>query len=145
MCEFICKIPEEYLAKRKLQIVYIQNNAPDLAKITWQSQKPYNLNNYHLNRSPYNLPNRILGKLKRELNKSIGKPYISRNWELQFIGKENDMNLKKWLFESKLKDLVPQDIIQHFYDNFKEREAVIYSHPVSMLLTLALFQEKFNM
>ena len=144
MCEFICTIPEKYLADRKLQIAYIQKNAPDLAKITWQGQKPYNLNNFYLNKSPYNLPNRILGKLKREINDLIGKPYISRNWELQFIGKENDQHVKNWLFESKLNALVPKEIIQQFYDNFKEIDGVKYSHPLSMLLTLALFQEKFN-
>ncbi|WP_282134455.1 hypothetical protein [Seonamhaeicola maritimus] len=50
----------------------------------------------------------------------------------------------RWLFESKLKDLIPLDIIQQFYDNFKEKDGIKYSHPVSMMLTLALFQEKFN-
>ena len=144
MCAFICTIPEEHLTNRKLQIAYIQQNAPDLAKITWQGQKPFNLNNFHLNKMPYNLPNRIIGKLKREINNWIGKPYISRNWELQFVGKENDNQLKKWLFDSNLKDLVPKEIIQQFYNNFKKKNAMKYSHPVSMLLTLALFQEKFN-
>jgi len=144
MCEFICTIPEKYLANRQLQIAYIQKRAPDLAKITWQGQKPFNLNNFHLNKSPYNLPNRIAGKLKREYSSLMGNPYISRNWEIQFVGKKNDANLKKWLFESKLENLVPKDTIQKYYDNFKEKNAVNYSHPVSMLLTLALFQEKFN-
>jgi len=144
MCEFICTIPEKYLTNRKLQIAYIQNRAPDLAKITWQGQKPFNLNNFHLNKSPYNLPNRIAGKLKRKLNDFMGNPYISRNWEMQFVGKENDINLNKWLFNSKLEDIVSKDIIQQYYNNFKEKDAVKYSHPVSMLLTLALFQEKYN-
>ena len=144
MCEFICTIPEEYLANRQLQIAYIQNNAPDLAAITWQGKKPFNLNNFHLNKVPYNLPYRVTNKLKREINSLLGNPFISRNWELQFVGKENDKHLKKWLFESKLIDLVPNDIISRFYNNFKENSAVNYSHPVSMLLTLALFQEKFN-
>jgi len=144
MCEFICTIPEEYLANRQLQIAYIQQNAPDLAKITWHGQKPFNLNNYHLNKSPYNLPYRITNKLKREFNGIIGKPYISRNWELQFVGKENDKNLKEWLFETQLEDIVPKSIIQQFYDNFKEKDAVKYSHPVSALLTLAVFNKQFN-
>ena len=74
----------------------------------------------------------------------LGKPYISRNWELQFLGKENDKHLKKWLFESGLEDLVPSAIIQQFYTDFKEKDAVKYSHSVSMLLTLALFNKKFN-
>ena len=144
MCEFICTIPEEYLTNRRLQIAYIQKKAPDLAKITWQGQKPFNLNNYYFNKVPYNLPYRIYGKIKREINSMIGKKYIQRNWELQFVGMENDNHLKKWLFESKLKELVPKVIIQQFYDNFKEKDAVKYAHPVSMLLTLALFQTKFN-
>lgn len=144
MFEFMCNVPEKYLANRQLQIAYILKNAPDLAKITWQEQRPFNLNNFHLNKVPYNLPYRITNKLKRKFNDFIGKPYISRNWELQFVGKENDKHLKKWLFDSKLKDLVPEEIIQQFYTNFKEKDAFTYSHPVSMLLTLALFQEKFN-
>ncbi|WP_298236982.1 asparagine synthase-related protein [uncultured Algibacter sp.] len=144
MFEFICTVPEKYLANRQLQIAYIQQNAPDLAKITWQEKRPFSLNNYYLNEAPYNLPYRVVNKLKREFKELIGKPYISRNWELQFVGKENDKHLKKWLFESNLKDLVPKNIIQEYYDNFKEKDAVTYSHSVSMLLTLAFFQEKFS-
>jgi len=123
---------------------YIKQNAPDLAKITWQEKKPFNLNNFNLNKTPYNLPYRITNKLKREFNGFIGNPYISRNWELQFVGNENDAQLKKWLFESKLEGMVSKEVVQKIYDNFKEHDAVKYSHPVSMLLTLALFQEKFN-
>ncbi len=144
MCEFICTIPENYLSNRQLQIAYIKKKSPDLAKITWQGQKPFNLNNYHFNKPPFNIPYRVTDKIIREFNGFIGKPHISRNWELQFVGAENDKHLKKWLFESKLMELVPKEIIQLFYDNFKEKNAVAYSHPVSMLLTLALFQEKFN-
>ncbi|MFH4964308.1 asparagine synthase-related protein [Gaetbulibacter sp. M235] len=144
MFEFMCSVPEKYLANRQLQIAYIKQHAPDLARITWQGNRPFNLNTYHLNKSPYNLPYKITNKLKRAFNELIGNPYISRNWELQFVGKENDKHLKTWLFDSKLKDLVPKETIKEFYDNFKERDAVTYSHPVSMLLTLALFQEKFN-
>ncbi len=98
MCKFITTLSEEVLSKRKIQIAYIKDKAPDLAKITWQGQKPYNLYNYHLNKSPYNLPNRVIGKLQRETNAILGKPYISRNWELQFVGKENNKQLSDWLF-----------------------------------------------
>ncbi|WP_228851080.1 asparagine synthase-related protein [Aegicerativicinus sediminis] len=144
MCEFICTVPEKYLANRQLQIAYIKQIAPDLAKITWQGQKPFNLNSYHLNKSPFNLPYRASNKIKRILKESIGKPYVSRNWELQFLGKENDTHLRKWLFESNLKGLVPIKLIEQFYTNFKQKETLVYSHPVSMLLTLALFQQKIN-
>lgn len=144
MCKFICTLPENYLANRQLQIAYIQRNAPDLAKITWQGQQPFNLNNHQLNKLPYNLPYRISTKAVRVCKSLVGNPYISRNWELQFLGKENDIYLKQWLFESKLKDLVPDEIIHSFYNSFKESNSVKYSHSVSMLLTLALFQHKFN-
>ncbi|TCK68830.1 asparagine synthase [Winogradskyella wandonensis] len=144
MFEFICTIPENYLSNRQLQIAYIQQTYPELAKITWQAQRPFNLTNYHLNKSPYNLPYRISNKLKRELKELLGKPYITRNWELQFVGADNDRYLKEWLFNSNLKDLVPTKITEAIYTNFKSKDAVTYSHSVSMLLTLALFQELFN-
>ena len=51
---------------------------PDLAKITWQSQKPFNLYNFTYNKSPYNLPYRIVDKVKRNLNP---QKYIQRNSE----------------------------------------------------------------
>ena len=78
------------------------------------------------------------------MNGFIGNPHISRNWELQFLGKENDRQLKKWLFESNLNALVPEEVIQQFYTNFKEKDAVQYSHPTSMLLTLALWNKHFH-
>src|SRR5690606_31042513 len=82
MCEFICTLPENYLSDRKLQIAYIKNNAPDLAKITWEAQKPFHLNNFHLNKLPYNIPYRVTNKMIREFKGFMGKPHISRNWEL---------------------------------------------------------------
>src|SRR5690606_16758503 len=54
MAEFICRIPEEYLADRKIQIAYIKNECPEVAKITWQAERPFNLFNYHKNKTPYN-------------------------------------------------------------------------------------------
>ncbi len=144
MCEFICTIPEAYLNNRQLQIEYIKQNAPDLAKITWQEQQPFNLTNYHLNKMPLNLPYRVVNKIGREIKGMLGKPYVQRNWELQFLGKENDTQLKKWLFESDLSAMIPLKVIQQFYTNFKEKDKVNYAHPVSMLLTLALFNQKFN-
>ena len=144
MCEFICSVPEEYLANRKLQIAYIKSSAPKLADITWQEQKPFHLNNYHLNKSPYNFPYKVTNKVLREIRKLIGKPHISRNWELQFLGIENDIELKKWLFDSGLEKLIEPSITEYIYNSFKTIDAVKYSHPVSMILTLALFNQKFN-
>jgi len=138
MCEFICTIPEEYLADRKLQIAYIKQQNPELAKITWQENKPFNLYNFKNNKSPYNLPYRILNKLQRETKSLLGKPYVQRNWELQFLGKENKKVLERYLFSEGLKELVPEEITRNFYRKFETQDQVQYSHPVSMLLTLGL-------
>jgi rhodanese-related sulfurtransferase len=139
MCEFVCGIPEEYLADRKLQIAYIKKRNPKLAKIMWQDQKPYNLYNYHKNKSPQNLPYRVKDKLRREINSKFGKKNIQRNWELQFLGKENDKNLRSYLYRQDFIDFVGKGIIDSIYDNFKRKDPVFYSHAVSMLLTLSVW------
>lgn len=137
MCEFICTVPEKYLKGRQIQIEYLKMRNPELAKITWQSQKPFNLYNYHLKRFPYNLPYRIFDKVKRMLNP---QKFIQRNWELQFLGEENERQLKKWLFENeKMNNVIPKDLSLDFYDKFKNEDPVYYSHTISMLLTLSLF------
>ncbi|PHS62073.1 MAG: asparagine synthase [Flavobacterium sp.] len=138
MCEFICSIPEEYLADRKLQIEYIKQQNPEVARITWQSEKPFNLYNFKNNKSPYNLLYRVLNKLQRETKAILGKPYIQRNWELQFLGDENKKQLEWYLFSDGLKELVSEEIAQDFYRKFETQDQVQYSHPVSILLTLAL-------
>ena len=140
MCEFICTVPEKYLAGRQIQIEYLKMRNPDLAKISWQSQRPYNLYNYHLNKSPHNLPFRIVDKIKRMTQ---SQPYIQRNWELQFVGKENEAHLKNRLFNSKkMTDQIPVELISKIYEQFKNENKVYFSHSVSMLLTLSLFFEK---
>lgn len=144
MCQFICTVPEAYLANRRLQIAYIKEASPKLAKITWQEQKPFNLLNYNFNKTPYNLPYRIINKMNRLLKSSYGEKYIQRNWELQFLGKQNDTYLKQYIFDSKFLSFIPKEVILEFYNKFKNEDAVYYSHPISMLLTLSLWKTKFN-
>jgi hypothetical protein len=105
----------------------------------WQDQKPYNLYNYHKNKSPQNLPYRVKDKLRREINSKFGKKNIQRNWELQFLGKENDKNLRSYLYRQDFIDFVGKGIIDSIYDNFKRKDPVFYSHAVSMLLTLSVW------
>ncbi len=144
MCEFICTVPEEYLADRKLQIAYIKQQNPALAKITWQDHKPFNLYTFEKNTSPNNLPYRIGNKLKRELKNKIGKPYIQRNWELQFLGMENDEKLQEQLFSQNLHPFISKPLMARFYNSFKNGDTVKYSHPLSMLLTLAVWKKNNN-
>lgn len=137
MCEFICNVPEKHLSGRQIQIEYLKMRNPELAAITWQSQKPFNLYNYQYNKIPYNVPYRVWNKAKRSLSP---KPYIQRNWELQFLGAENEKQLEKRLFDNpKMTDFISNELTNRFYQKFKTGDPVYYSHSVSMLLTLSQF------
>lgn len=142
MCEFICTIPEKYLAGRQIQIEYLKLRMPALAKITWQANRPFNLYNYKKNKFPYNLPFRVFDKLIRVVS---NKHFIQRNWELQFLGKNNQIQLEKWLLENEnFRMFVSPAIVQEFYTNFKNKDSVYYSHSLSMLLTLSLFSKLYH-
>jgi hypothetical protein len=137
MCAFICTVPEKYLAGRQIQIAYLKMRMPALAKITWQDHRPFNLYNYGMNRVPYNLPYRILQKLKRTLS---SEKLIQRNWELQFVGTENERHLRRYLFQNeKMNAIIPQSISSDFYQKFQTENGIYYSHSISMLLALSLF------
>ncbi len=141
MCEFICTLPESYLADRRLQIAHLKQDT-SLASITWQEQNPFNLNNYKYNRTPYNLPYRVFNKLKRVKQGLLGKPYIQRNWELQFLGDDNAKQLEGYLFDAHFNQWVPQTLIKVVYQDFKHGDAVASSHAISMLLTLSLWHQQ---
>jgi hypothetical protein len=141
MCQLICEIPEAHLADRRLQIEYIKHNNPEVAKITWQDQKPYNLTNFHKNKAPFNLPYRITDKLKRVLQEKLGKKFIQRNWELQFLGAGNEKQLESYLFDEEFNSFIDSGLVKGFYDKFKTQGSVYYSHSVSLLLTLSKFNQ----
>ncbi|MFD0933324.1 asparagine synthase-related protein [Psychroflexus salinarum] len=142
MCQLICEIPEAHLADRQLQIEYIKRNNPEVAKITWQDQKPFNLMNFHNNKAPYNLPYRITDKLKRLLQEKLGKKFIQRNWELQFLGEANAKQLESYLFDQDFNSLVDPKVVKELYHKFQTQDPVFYSHPVSMLLTLSVWNRR---
>ena len=141
MCQFICTVPETYLKNRQLQIAYIKARAPELAKITWQDQRPFNLNDFQFNKSPFNLPYKVVNKLHRIIQKTLGKPYVQRNWELQFVGKDNEKKLKEHLFNEGLDNFVPKAIVNDYYNLFLKRDKVQNAHPISMLLVLSQFNK----
>jgi hypothetical protein len=140
MCRFVCTIPEKFLAGRQIQIEYIKKYAPELAKVSWQAKEPYNLYNYKKHRSLQHYPWRIKNKINNELRKQVfKKPLILRNWEIQFLGKENDENLRHWLFQNPLlDDLIPKKIVTKYYQKFVNEDKVYWSHALSMLLTLSV-------
>lgn len=139
MCEFICSVPEKYLANRQIQIQYIKLRNPALAKITWQDQRPFNLYNYEWNHFPWNIPYLIIQKLKREW---ITKNTVRNNYENQFLEESNDIQLKKWLFENeKFAQFVDPEIVKEVYLNFSQSNHLSYSHAISTLLTLSVFSK----
>ena len=140
MCKFICTVPERHLEGRKIQIEYIKRKAPELAGIPWQVYD-LDLYSYHYFNTLY-FPRRVYRYVRRIIREKILKisPVIQRNWELQFLGKGNRRHLENWLFETpELYELVPRQIVDDFYHRFKKVNPVKYSHPVSMLLTLAIW------
>jgi hypothetical protein len=144
MCRFAMSMPEEILAGRKIQIEYIKKYSPAMAKISWQAKEPYNLFDFAKHQTAAHLPYRMVNKAKREFReKVLGKKLIQRNWEIQFLGKENDRQLKKWLFENEpFARLVPKDITEKYYCLFQTGDQVYWSHAVSMLLTLSVFAKQ---
>ncbi|XLS28478.1 asparagine synthase-related protein [Flavobacteriaceae bacterium M23B6Z8] len=144
MCNFICTVPEEYLANRRLQIAYIKQQSPRLANITWQPVRPFSIATAHLNKEPYNFPYRFVSNVKRKLRKALGDPVVQRNWELQFTTPAQLRTLESYLLSTEMKEMIPTEISLRFLNNFKEKDAVYWSHPVSMLLTLAVFAKKFK-
>ena len=141
MCEFICTVPEAYLAGRRIQIEYIKQRSPEIARIEWQEYHPCNLYNYSQFNTLKFIPQRGWNKFKRLFDsKILQKRLIQRNWEIQFLGSGNEPLLQGWLFENeKFKQLVPPQLVHDFYGKFQHVDEVQYSHPLSMLLTLSLF------
>jgi len=145
MCNFVCETNEEYLKGRKIQIEYLKRYQPAMAKVAWQNTDPLNLFNYQKYSSWYNIPGRVLRKGERLLNEKVfKKKLITRNWELQFLGEENDKKLTEYLFKDSLTSVVPENLVEKYYSAFKTENQVYNSHPVSMLLTLSFFLKRHN-
>ena len=144
MCEFICSLPESYLAGRRLQIAYIKKHSPELAKLTWDFYHPFNLYTYTNYKNNKGLGSRIINSLKYRTKLALGKTVIQRNWELQFLGKENDEALKKLLFSGNLDTLVPKALTQSIYNKFKTENSLKQAHSLGMLLSLSMWISKTN-
>jgi hypothetical protein len=144
MCRFICELPEDYLADRKIQIEYIKNRNPDVANIEWQDYMPFNLYTYKKQHYLKKLSYRAKSKLQREFNAVFGKKYIQRNWELQFLGESNEKQLEAHIFNPDFNRFLGGPVVNDLYGKFKNKDAVFYSHAVNMLLTLSVWFTKQN-
>ena len=103
MCKFICTVPERFLNGRKIQIEYIKKYYPEVAELQWQKYHPLNLYNYNWFHNPIYFPIRLIRKMNRLINEKVYKNNTlnQRNWELQFLGKSNIVNLNKHLLSNK--------------------------------------------
>ncbi len=137
MLQFICSVPERFLAKRQIQIAYLKKRNPQLAKITWQDQRPFNLYSHQWNYFPWNFPYRVYQKIRKDY---VVKNKVRNNYENQFLGNENEIELRKWLFENqKFKAFLDPKLVEEMYDGFVNENHLSYSHVISTLLTLSLF------
>ena len=141
MCRFICRIPENLLSARKIQINYIKIKNPGLARIPWQDYAPFNLYDFMDFHRKSRLPVRAIKKGIREVKQRVfGRKLVLRNWEIQFLGEENERHLKEHLFDKKsFSSWIPNSIVKEYYSKFKNENPVYYSHSVSILLTLSMF------
>jgi len=138
LCKFITTVPEKWLNKRQIQIEYLKQQAPELAKINWQQFPGRNLYNYPTFHAWWYKPVRIFRKISRKVQKT---GLIQRNWELQFLGKENEEQLLQRIYDSAFNRWIPKEIAESFYQKFTQN-GVGFSHSVSILLTLSTFWKK---
>jgi hypothetical protein len=142
MLELVCRIHEDLLTDRKLQINYIKKKSPELAAIPWQDYYPYNLFDYQKCKKNVRVPVRVYNYLTRAFQEKVfQKKIVKRNWELQFLGEDNDIQLRNHLFDDKRdSNLIEIKTKEHFYKKFKYDNPKYYSHSISILLTLSYFE-----
>ena len=138
LCKFITTVPEKWLNARQIQIEYLKKQAPELARIPWQKYPGRNVFNYTTFNSWWYKPVRLVKKIQRKYSKT---PLIQRNWELQFLGKENEQLLLQNLQNSDFNGWIPQKLVEQFFEKFTQN-GVKFSHPLSILLTLSYFWKK---
>lgn len=138
----LCHIHEDILTDRKVQIEYIKQKSPAVAAISWQNFYPLNLYNYKNYNKLQFLPIRAANVAKRVVMETItGKKLITRNWENQLLGKENDKQLQKHFFKSTSdNELIPQQVFEDVYFKFKSKDPKSYNGVLGTLLTLSKFQ-----
>lgn len=141
LVDFFLRVPSDYMIERKLQVEYIKQVAPDLARVRWQ---PYNANLYNYKHfNSWLLPRRAANKLVRILR---NEQVIQRNWEVQFLNSKGRLGLSRWLLEDglKLHEFVSVNRLEKMLQEFFQNPDGISGYTVSMLLTLSAWLEKYG-
>lgn len=140
LVKFICTVPEKWLDARLIQIEYLKRRSRELASVTWQDHRPFNLYNYQYDRPPLNYPYRAYRKLVRLMTK---EDTVRRNWELQFLGADNAPRLRDHLSkDGALSELVSNDTVEGVLTAFEKEDSVRNYHALTMLVTLASFMRR---
>lgn len=142
IADFIATVPSDYVRDRRLQIDYLKQFAPDLARVTWQKHGT-NLFRYAGNQT-WLLPRRIVRKLWRTLTH---QRVIERNWEVQFAGDAGRRMLEGWLVKPgrRLHEFVPPERLRRLLDGADRRPPDPgWGYAVSMLLTFSGWLELFG-
>ena len=109
-------IPEKYLADRLIQIEYIKRKSHELAQIPWQTYHPRNLYNYNQK----DLISELIGtanSLRRKAKELITNRFMTmRNWEIQYLGKDNESHLREAIFNDK--GIAPKEVSEEFLKYF---------------------------
>jgi asparagine synthase (glutamine-hydrolysing) len=140
LSDFFCTVPSEFVRGRRLQIDYLKNFAPDLARIKWQA---YDTNLFRQHQfHTWLLPKRALKKAWRKLTRT---PVIERNWEVQFLCREGRQGLERWLLEPgrRLHEFVSRHELQTLIQDFYEDPIGTRGYTVAMLLTFSAWLEHY--
>ena len=137
LVDFFCTVPTAGVAGRRLQIAYLQQYAPDLARVPWQETER------DLFSGRQSAPEQLIRRTVRKSRSIItGQHPIQRNWEVQFLGHDGRAGLHEWLLRPgrRLHDLVPIETVGELmaafdHDPWAEKR----SYTVSLLLTLSVW------
>jgi len=120
--DFFMTIPLDIVKDRNLQIEYLKEYHPDLAKIVWQ-EYGRNLFNY----KGFNNRHIIFRVYKKIRSLFTGK-VILRNWEVFYLGSENEKRLRE-IFKEDSRAI---ELLNDFYANPDGANG----YSISVLLTL---------
>lgn len=138
---FFCTVPTEMVRGRRLQIEYLKRHAPAFARIPWQ---PYEANLFRYRHSHWWMtPVRAWRKLRRAVT---GEKPIQRNWEVQFFSPGQYERVEAILLRrgAPLHDFVSPAKVRGLLETFRAAPDGANGYTVSMLLTFAVWLEKFG-
>jgi hypothetical protein len=93
---------------------------------------------------PYNIPYKLKNKFKRAFNSIIGKSYIQRNWELQFMGDQNKKQLVDSLFGNQTEEWISKSLLSYYINQFYTESFTQNAHALNMLLVLSKFNQNLS-